>query len=94
MYVLLSIKPQYVKLIFKGIKKYELRKSIFKQKVKRAYIYATSPVKRIVGTFTILKVITGVILASYGENTGSMQESTKRNFSGILAPVRKDFALK
>ena len=59
MYVLLSIKPQYVELIFKGIKKYEFRKSIFKQKVKRAYIYATSPVKRIVGTFTILKVITG-----------------------------------
>ena len=93
MYVLLSIKPQYVKLIFKGIKKYELRKSIFKQKVKKAYIYATSPVKRIVGGFTILKAITGHP-SELWRKYWQYEESTKRNFSGILAPVRKDFALK
>lgn len=59
MNVLLSIKPKYVEEIFKGNKKYEFRKSVFrfKEKLNLAYIYSTSPVKRIVGTFAIETII-------------------------------------
>jgi predicted transcriptional regulator len=53
MNVLLSIKPKYVKAILNGTKKYELRKSAFrcKEDIERVYIYATSPVKKIVGIY-------------------------------------------
>jgi len=52
--VLLSIKPKYVKSIIAGEKRYEFRKTIFKNReTNRIYIYSSSPVKKIVGTFEI-----------------------------------------
>ena len=58
MNVLLSIKPQYVKEIIAGRKKYEFRKSIYKTKnVKKIYIYSSSPEQRIVAMFTPSEVI-------------------------------------
>jgi predicted transcriptional regulator len=52
--VLLSIKPKYVKSIIGGEKRYEFRKTIFKNReINRIYIYSSSPVKKIVGTFEI-----------------------------------------
>ena len=52
--VLLSIKPKYVKSIIEGDKRYEFRKAMFKnRKINRIYIYSSSPVKKIVGTFEI-----------------------------------------
>ena len=54
MKVLLSIKPEFVEKIFAGTKKYEFRKSLFKQSgVKYVVIYASAPVKRVVGEFEI-----------------------------------------
>lgn len=40
-------------------KLYEFRKSIFKQKVERIYIYSTYPVKKIVGYFEVTDIICG-----------------------------------
>ncbi|QQS44437.1 hypothetical protein IPM65_02455 [Candidatus Roizmanbacteria bacterium] len=58
MNVLLSIKPKYVDKIVQSIKKYEFRKIIFKNKSPwRVYIYCSSPVKKIVGYFTIETII-------------------------------------
>ena len=55
MNVLLSIKPKYVEAIKKGTKKYEFRKSIWAEKnrgkVEKVFIYASSPVKKIVARF-------------------------------------------
>jgi predicted transcriptional regulator len=52
--VLLSIKPKYVTSIIEGDKRYEFRKTIFKNReINRIYIYSSSPVKKIVGTFEI-----------------------------------------
>jgi type I restriction enzyme S subunit len=50
MNVLLSIKPKYVNEIVNGNKRYEFRKSVFRKRgnVGKVYIYASSPVKRIV----------------------------------------------
>jgi len=54
MRVLLSIKPQFVDKIFAGTKKYEFRKSLFKKSgVKHVVIYASAPIKRVVGEFEI-----------------------------------------
>lgn len=54
MKVLLSIKPEFVEKIFAGTKKYEFRKSLFKKNgVKYVVIYASAPIKRVVGEFEI-----------------------------------------
>jgi predicted transcriptional regulator len=47
----MSVKPKYVMEILAGRKKYEYRKSIFKRKVNKIYLYSTSPQKKIVGYF-------------------------------------------
>lgn len=59
MNVLLSIKPKYVEEIIKGNKRYEFRRSIFRHRedVEMVYMYATSPVKKIVGSFIIETII-------------------------------------
>lgn len=57
MNVILSIKPEFVEKIFSGKKKYEYRKVLFRQKVDTVYIYASSPISKIVGEFKIEKVI-------------------------------------
>ena len=58
--VLLSIRPEYAMRIVMGIKKYEFRKRTFgKEGIHRVYIYATSPVKKIVGFFEIETILEG-----------------------------------
>jgi predicted transcriptional regulator len=53
MKVLLSIKPEFANLIFSGEKKYEYRKQIFKKDVKTVVVYASSPVQKVIGEFSI-----------------------------------------
>lgn len=55
--VLLSIKPEYVNKIFLEEKLYEYRRLIFKKKVETVIIYATSPIKKIVGEFKISEIL-------------------------------------
>jgi len=75
MKVLLSIKPQFVKEIFNGNKKFEYRKAIFKNTdIKTIVIYATMPVGKIVGEFEIDQILTA--------HPSKIWEKTK-NFSGI-----------
>ena len=51
--VLLSIKPKFAEAIFSGEKKFEFRKTIFKENINEVFVYVTSPVCRVVGKFTI-----------------------------------------
>jgi len=57
--VLLSIRPEYVRKILNGTKRYEFRRSIFKDRarVEKIYIYSTAPVKKIVASFCIDEII-------------------------------------
>ena len=58
MKVVLSIKPEFAYKIFDGSKKFEFRKSIFKNKnVKYVIVYASSPVQKVIGEFEIGKII-------------------------------------
>lgn len=57
MEVLLSIKPEFVEQIALGSKLYEYRKRIFKKQVDKVVIYASKPVGKIVGEFTIEDII-------------------------------------
>jgi len=49
--VLLSVKPEYADRILEGTKRFEFRRSAFASPVDEILIYATSPIKRIVGYF-------------------------------------------
>jgi predicted transcriptional regulator len=58
MRVLLSIKPEFALKIFDGSKKYEYRRAIFKnQKVSRVIVYASDPIKQIIGEFEIEDIL-------------------------------------
>ncbi|MBO7552544.1 MAG: hypothetical protein J6T82_00690 [Bacteroidaceae bacterium] len=56
---ILSIKPQFVEEIIAGRKTYEFRKKGFKERVRKVYVYASSPVCRIIGEFTLGQILEG-----------------------------------
>lgn len=94
MRILLSINPEYVEKIFSGTKKYEYRRSIFKNKeVKTILIYSTSPVKKIVGEFSIEKIIEGTPNELWNlspNNTGI----SKEKFENYFSKKEKGYAIK
>lgn len=58
MKVLLSIKPEFAFKIFDGTKKFEFRKTIFKNtKVKKVIVYASSPLQQVIGEFEIEEIL-------------------------------------
>ncbi|MDP5805390.1 ASCH domain-containing protein [Pseudomonas aeruginosa] len=83
MKVLLSIKPEYAEKILQGKKKYEFRKSIFKNpEVKTVVIYATMPVGKVVGEFDFDEVLTDLPSVIWNET---------RKFSGISKSFFNDY---
>jgi len=59
MNAILSIKPQFVEEIMAGRKLFEFRKKSFKQEVNIVFVYASSPICRIVGEFKLGAVLEG-----------------------------------
>jgi predicted transcriptional regulator len=58
MKVVLSIKPEFAFKIFDGTKKFEFRRSIFKnENIKSVIVYASSPVQQVIGEFEIDEVL-------------------------------------
>lgn len=58
MKILLSIRPEFATQIFKGKKKYEYRKSIFKKEgIDKVIVYSTMPVGKIIGEFRIEEIL-------------------------------------
>ena len=57
--VMMSIKPEYAAQILAGVKKYEFRRRLFRSDVRVVEIYSTSPVKRVVGNFTVKAIHKG-----------------------------------
>lgn len=85
MKVLLSIKPEYVKRIMTGEKKFEYRKQIFKKKVDKVVIYSTLPVGKIVGEFQISNVIKdnpNIIWQMTKNKSGISEEKFQEYFNG------------
>ncbi len=55
--ILISINPEHVQNIIKGIKKYEYRKIAAKQDISSIIIYETTPIKRVVAEAEIIDVL-------------------------------------
>lgn len=77
--MLLSIKPQYVEKIIAGKKKYEFRKFHCREGIDTIIIYATAPMKKVIGEVTLLDIIEGDVEYVWHETKG---------FGGIL---KKDY---
>ena len=95
MNVLLSIKPKYVEAIINRTKKYEFRKSAFrcKEAIELVYVYSTSPVKKIVGAFTIENIVEDhprKLWEKFKEFSGIEEEEFFRYFGRH----KKGFAIK
>lgn len=59
MRVLLSIKPEFAYKILSGEKKFEYRRRIFRQTdVTSVLVYASGPVRSVIGEFQIGQIIT------------------------------------
>jgi len=75
MTILLSIKPEFAEKILNGEKRYEFRKSVPKtSKVDKVVLYATMPVGKVIGEFTIDDILF--------DHPESIWNET-RNFAGI-----------
>ena len=55
--ILISIHPDHVQNILKGIKKYEYRKSVAKQEIASILIYETRPTMKVVAEVEIVSVM-------------------------------------
>ena len=72
--ILLSIKPEYVKSIFEGKKKFEYRKIIAKNKPTKIVIYSTYPVSAVVGEAEVEEILI--------DSPNNLWKKTKKN-SGV-----------
>ena len=72
--IVLPIKPEYAEAILKKKKRYEYRKHLCKEQIDKIFIYATAPVKQIVGEAYVIEKLT--------DNKEILWQRTKA-FSGI-----------
>jgi predicted transcriptional regulator len=94
MKVLLAIKPEFAVKILDGSKKFEFRKTIFKNEdVKVVVIYVSSPVQKVLGEFEIEKVITSEPEALW-RKTKKHSGISKEYFDSYFTDKEKGFAIK
>jgi predicted transcriptional regulator len=86
MKVLLSIKPEFALKIFNGSKKFEFRRSIFKNRdIKQVIVYASSPVGKIIGEFEIEDILHDelpILWSKTKNHSGTSEENLRKYFSG------------
>jgi predicted transcriptional regulator len=94
MRVLLSIKPEFALKIFNGSKRYEYRRAIFKnQEVSRVIVYASDPIKRIIGEFEIEDILHDETQVLWVKTKNHAGISEKRFFE-YFANKSKGYAIK
>lgn len=94
MKVLLSIKPEFAEKIFDGTKKYEFRRTVFKNKnVKKVVVYASSPVQQVIGEFEI-ETILNHNLQELWNLTKDYSGITKNFFFDYFINKEKGYAIK
>jgi predicted transcriptional regulator len=94
MKVVLSIKPEFANKIFDGSKRFEFRKSIFKnENIKTILVYSSSPVQKVIGEFKIEKIIKHD-LETLWDLTKEFSGITKEYFYQYFADKEHGFAIK
>lgn len=94
MKVVLSIKPEFANKIFEGSKKFEFRKSIFKNRdITSVLVYASSPVQKVIGEFEIGEIINDR-LERLWDLTGDESGITKEFFDEYFSDKETGFAIQ
>lgn len=94
MKILLSIKPKYVERILNGTKKFEYRKKIFKNKdINTIVIYATKPVGKVVGEFSIREIIKDNPQKIW-DLTNEYSGISKSSYDNYFHDVQEGFAIE
>ncbi len=94
MKVVLSIKPEYAFKIFDGTKKFEFRKSIFKnENIKTIIVYASSPVQKVIGEFDFDEVL-NYDLSTLWDLTQEHSGISKEFYYDYFANKDEGFAIK
>lgn len=94
MKVLLSIKPKYADLIFEGTKKFEFRRTIFKnENIRTIIVYASSPVQKVIGEFEI-ETILNTNLSLLWKQTKEHAGIDKQYFLEYFINKEKGYAIK
>lgn len=94
MRVLLSIKPEFAEKIFDGTKKYEFRRTVFKDPtVKTVVVYASSPVQKVIGEFEIESIL-NFELQTLWEKTKEFSGITEKYFFDYFGDKDKGYAIK
>ena len=94
MRVLLSIKPEFALKIFEGSKRYEYRRTIFKNReVNKVIVYASNPIRRIIGEFEIEDILHDELPVLWVK-TRSHAGISKKRFFRYFANKNKGYAIK
>lgn len=94
MKVVLSIKPEFAFKIFDGTKRFEFRKSIFKNKeIKTVIVYASSPVQQVIGEFDFDEVL-NYDLSTLWDLTQEYSGISKELYYDYFANKDEGFAIK
>lgn len=91
--VLLSIHPEYADAILDGQKGFEFRRVLFKEDVREVIVYATSPISRVVGRFTIEDIYEDAPRELWAK-TQARAGVTKELFDGYFKNRSRAFAIK
>lgn len=92
--LLLSIHPQYAERIFRSEKRFELRRLRPRlTKGDTVVLYATSPCRAIVGTFTVGRLVEGAPASLWSSVSGSCGVS-RRRFDAYFSGARTGFAIE
>lgn len=92
MKVLLSIKPEFVREIFQGRKKFEYRKNVFGKHVSQVVVYSTKPEGLIVGEFSVKEILSDTPEKLW-KKTAIVSGITKDFFDQYFEGCEKGYAL-
>jgi len=91
--IIISVKPKYAAEILAGRKKYEYRKFIFKKRVDKIYVYASSPQKKFIGYFFYDGFIRGTP-EDIWKQTSTVSGISESEFFAYYKNTNAAFALK
>lgn len=89
--ILLSIRPEYVKNILDGTKKYEYRKRLANSTVEYIYIYSTAPVMKVVAKVSIIDILQASPTALW-ETTKKSAGISRKNYRQYFNGCKTAFA--
>ena len=95
--ILLSLHPEYARLIYQGTKRAELRRRRPAAKLGLVMVYETAPVSRVTGWFRVDRIETAprnVVWRAYRDHLAISRAEFKRYLSGCLTPTVLTFSAR